>query len=313
MGRLTADILRKRTAQVWIAVGVSLICAVLAFGFAGPYLGNLPATAIVFAGLLYLISHSLRAFRLALVSIDILGISGRSTALMHFATAPVGLFLPFKLGELLRLHQLWRLSGTGTYAVVTLLIDRMYDSLFLVPFLLVLLTLGNAPTALILLTLLAATIPLVVVVLGPKLLTEAQRYVVVHHNNPRTLALLPRINALRIVVVRATAVARRRALEISLLSFLIWLTEFLVCFVLISAFNAELQSMTVQAMNLLGERLVAPWWDLTPGSLEMQALVLSAMTLVLPWPLMFFLYLRRQKGEPRRMPADWQPTSRLVS
>ena len=175
------------------AIAIGLASAAYVLTLTWSRLAQLPAATIWLAALIYLASHVLRALRFALLSMDMLGISGRTAALMHFATAPFALVLPFKSGELLRLHQLWQLGGTAIYAVIVLLIDRMYDSLFLIPILLILLMQSSAPPVLTLLTILAAFIPLVVVVIGPKLLSEVQRYVLVHHNNPRVLPMSPAI------------------------------------------------------------------------------------------------------------------------
>lgn len=287
------------------AITIGLASAVYVLTLTWTKLIQLPTATIWVAALIYLTSHVLRALRLALLSMDMLGISGRTAALMHFATALFALVFPFKAGELLRLHQLWQLGGTAIYAVIVLLIDRMYDSLFLIPVLLILLMQSSAPPVLTLFTLLAAFVPLVVVVIGPKLLSEVQRYVLVHHNNPRTLDLLPQIDTVRVLVVRAASVARRRAPELSLLSLLIWLSELLFCLILVNGSAGWLVASAGQAVELLGTRLVAPWWDLGAQTLAGQALGLSILALLVPWPFLAYLYVRRQKGEPRRVPSDW--------
>ena len=292
-----------------MVVGIGLVAAVF---FLLPRLSELPVLAALLAGTIYLVSHMLRALRLAILSMDMLGISGRTAALMHFVTAPPALMLPFKTGELLRLHQLWRLSGTAIYAVIALLIDRMYDSLFLVPVLMALLFLGWAPPALTLLTLLAATLPLCILVLGPKLLTEIQRYVLVNHNNPRTLGVLRRIDMLRSHVSLAADVARHRAPELSLLSFLIWACEFLVCLILVNAFTQDLQAITARAMELLGARLVVPWWNTGAAPVVELAMTLAALALILPWPLMILFYMHRRKSEPRRVLATRRFETRMT-
>lgn len=292
------------------AIAIGLASAVYVLTLTWTRLAQLPTATIWLAALIYLTSHALRALRLALLSMDMLGISGRTAALMHFTTAPFTLVLPFKSGELLRLHQLWQLGGTAIYAVIVLLIDRMYDSLFLIPVLMILLMQGSAPPVLTLLTLLAAIIPLVVVVIGPKLLNEVQRYVLVHHNNPQTLSLLPQIDTVRILVVRAASVARHRAPELSLLSLLIWLSELLFCLILVNGPAGWLVTSAGQAVELLGTRLVAPWWDLGVQPLGSQALGLSNLALLVPWPFLAYMYLRRQKGEPRRVPSGWTANMR---
>ncbi|SLN11066.1 hypothetical protein ROJ8625_00241 [Roseivivax jejudonensis] len=295
----------KRAASYTLGAAVAAAFSAVAVILLLPLVSDLTMIGALVAGGIYLASHVLRACRLMLLATDILGLSGRSAALMHFATAPLALILPFKTGELFRLYELWRLSGTAVYALIALLIDRMYDSLFLVPVLLVLLSQGGAPTTLTLLTLLIAALPLTIVVIGPKLLTELQRYILVNHNSRRTLSLLQQIDALRVIVARASDVALRRAPELSLLSFLIWLSEFLVCLILVNA-------VAGQALELLGARLVAPWWDLGVDPVAGPALALVTIALLLPWPLMVFLYLKRRRNEPRRVPAAGRAELRVI-
>jgi hypothetical protein len=269
-------------------------------------LGDLPVFVAILAGLIYLVGHVLRAFRLAVLSMDMLGTSARTVALMHFATAPLALPLPYKSGELWRLHQLWRLSGTALYALVILLIDRMYDSLFLLPVVLILTVQGNAASALVLLTLLAAVVPMVVLLVGPQLLTQAQRHVLVNHNNPKALDVLRHIDALRALVARVSLVARNRAAELCLLSFLIWLCELIVCLLLVNAVADGARATFGRAFDLLGVRLVAPWWNLGADPLAGPAVALATIALLLPWPIVVYFYLGRRRSEPRRMPTIWR-------
>ena len=287
-----------------IIVGLCAIFAAVLVAFLVWFLGSLPVMAAVAAGLVYLLSHVLRAFRVAVLSIDLLGISGRTASLMHLVTAPPALVMPFKSGELLRWHQLRRLSGSAVYAVIVLLIDRMFDSIFLVPILLLLLFQTGAPPALTLLTLLAAIVPLVVLVVGPRLLAEVQRYIVVNHNHARALDVLRQVDALRMVVVRAALVARRRAPELSVLSFLIWLCELVFCVILVLGFLGATTGLGGSAVELMGIRLMVPIWSVEAGTLAGTAIAMSCISLLLPWPLIILFYLRRRRYEPSRVPTD---------
>lgn len=309
---MTPDTIRQPARTEPIIIGLSAVLAAISIVFLARFIGNLPVMAAVAAGVVYLLSHVLRAFRVAVLSMDLLGISGRTASLMHLVTAPVALVLPFKSGELIRWHQLWRLSGSAVYAVIVLLIDRMFDSIFLVPILVLLLFHFSAPPALTLLTLLAAVVPLVVLVIGPRLLAEVQRYVVVNHNNTRALSVLGQIDALRLIVARAALVARRRALELSILSFLIWLCELAVCVIIVYGIAGASAGLGGNALELMGVRLVAPIWSLEAGSLAGIAIAISGIALLLPWPLMILFYLRRRKSEPSRVPADWHPETGVV-
>lgn len=295
-----------------VIVGLSALVAVGSVASLGRFFGDLPLLATIAACLVYLFSHVLRAMRLGLLSIDLLGVSGRTASLMHLATAPLTLVLPFKSGELLRWHQLWQLSGSAIYALIVLLIDRMFDSLFLVPMLCLLVMMETAPPALVVLTLFVAIVPLVVLVVGPKLLTETQRYVVINHNNPGTLLVLRKVDALRLLVVRAALVARNRAPELGVLSFLIWLCEFAACLIIIVALHGASAGIGGSALELLGIRLVAPVWGLEAGTAAGAAIATSSIALLLPWPVLVMLYLRRRKHEPRRAPAGWSSENGLA-
>lgn len=278
---------------------VSMVVAGATIITLAPYAAPTPVLAAIGAGLIYIFSHVLRAARLAVLSMSMLGLSGRTAALMHFATAPVSLVLPFKLGEIVRLYELWKMSGTAVYAIIVLLIDRMYDSLFLVPVLVFLVMQGNASPLLVAFSLLAAVVPLTVVVIGPKLLTEVQRYVVASHTNPRTIDVLRQIDSARLLVIRAADVSRRRAPELCVISLLIWLCELAVCLILVNVFSS-LATATDSALDLLGGRLVASWWTIGADTLVQPALAITTIAILLPWPLALALYLVRRRKEPRR-------------
>lgn len=264
---------------------------------------DIPMLSALLAGLIYVTSHVLRAIRLAFLSIDLFGISGRTVVAMHLATAPVSLMLPFKLGELLRLHELWRLSGTLVYSIVGLLIDRMYDSIFLVPLAIFLLARDSASPVFVGLTLLAAVLPLMVMVIGSRLLNDAQRYLVINHNNRRVLDALPAVNAARILVGRAAGVAWRRAPELCVISLMIWLCELLFCLVLVNASLAQHGATTVSTFDLLGDRLVSSWWTVGSDSLLQSALIIGTVSILLLWPFAITAYLFRRNHEPRRTSA----------
>lgn len=275
-----------RTAFV-LGVAVFALIAVVALL---PLARSIPLQSALLAGALYVLSHLLRAFRLALLSVDMLGVSGRTTVLMHLSTAPLSLALPLKIGELTRLYELWRLSGTFVYSVVVLLVDRMYDSLFLVPLMAVLLLNGGAAPALIVLTCVAAFVPLAVIVVGPRLMTEVQRYVVAHHNDRMTLDALRVIDTVRRIVIHAAGVARQQAPTLAVLSALIWLLEILVCMILIGA----VAGATGGPFDLLGARLTSAWWTAGADHVIEAVVALTLIATLLPWPLAAALYVRRR-------------------
>lgn len=285
-------------------VALSALVAAGLLAFFLPFLADLPLPWAVAAVAVYLLGHVLRGVRLAILSIDLLGLSGRTAALMHLVTAPMALAMPLKSGEILRWHQLWRLGGSAVYAVIVLLIERMFDALFLVPILVLLLARDSAPGALTVLTLLAATVPPIVLGLGPKLLTETQRYMVVNHDSPGALPLLRHVDALRLLVARAARVTRSRAPELSLLSCLIWLCEIAVCVILVAAISGPGPGLAERALDLMGLRLVAPVWDVGASALAGAAIAAGFVALLLPWPVLVLAYLLRlRRAEPGRVSA----------
>lgn len=282
---------------------VTLAFAAIAIVVLLPVLTGVPFGTGVLAGILFLLSHMMRALRLAVLSVDILGISGRTAILAHFATAPIALALPFKTGELLRLYELSRLGGSLFYAAIVLIVDRMYDALFLVPLVGLLIWQGTVAPALVILTALAAFVPLVVITFGPRILTEAQRYVVATHNGRGVLQTLKSINAVRQLVLRAARVSRQQAAILALLSALVWLLEFAVCALLVSA----LAQAQFDPFVLLGDRLTSDWWSAAEEPVVMTTIILTVIAMLATWPLVTAFYaVRRAKALSKRVRKfDW--------
>lgn len=282
--------LRRIMLAVYLVVYI--VAVVLIFSVVvvvSPWLG-------LAAAALYLISHILRALRLAALSVELLGTSARSTVALHFATAPFALLLPFKSGELVRFYALWRMSGTAIYAFVVLLIDRMFDSLFLFPIVVILTLQGGAPPLLAILTLLMATVPLIVIVIGPRLLTEVQHYIVASHNADYAADVLRQVDILRRLVGKAAMVSRKQAPQLSVVSFVIWLCEFLVCAILMIGAAAMLDG----TLALLGNRLISSWGTVDIGTLSGIALMITLLAQMLLWPWMAMVFLSRAANEPKR-------------
>lgn len=293
----------RPSAQLIAVFVVTALLAVVVIVLLRPLVDGVSLAAALIAGVLYLMSHILRAVRIAFISVDLFGVSGRTGALMHLATAPIALALPFKTGELLRLHELWKLGGTFLYAIVALLIDRMYDSIFLIPLAILLLLGGSAPPTFVFLTLLAAIVPLTMIVIGPRLLSDVQRYMVSNHANPRVLDILRQVDAMRVLVLRAANVAFKRAPELSVISLLIWLCELAFCLILIADFRVSMTSAAQDALDLLGTRLVSSWWTTSTDPLLQPAMAIAMIAVLVFWPVAATWYLARRNHEPRRASA----------
>lgn len=293
---LTVDLRQENVSAAWRPLAIGTVILILAGLFIlRPALTGVPLVSAGLAGLLYLSAHILRAIRLAMLSVEMIGVTARTAVALHFVSAPVSLFMPFKLGELIRLWGLWRVSGKNAFAIVVLLIDRMYDSLFLLPLLAAMFALAlPIPLSLVVLTVLAGALPLAVIVLGPKTLESVQRYVLANHNYARVDDVLRQIDSARRIVSDAASVTKKQALELSVISLLIWLSEFLFCLLLARGF--------LSALELLGGRLVTSWWS-TSGADPILGTALSIMTLMLlaPWPMMCVILLSRWKTDLQRI------------
>jgi len=301
--REARSLTRARWLIVWTAVAAFAAGALL---LAPRTLQAADARVALAAGAIYLAAHGLRAVRLAVLAGPLLGITARTAGLLHLVTAPLALLAPLKLGELFRLQQLAVTSGQLANSVLVLLLDRMFDALFLVP-IMVALAVAHAPgeiePATLWLTATAAVLPLVAVVLGPGLLAALQDYVVIHHLDPRALRLLPVLDALRRVTEAGALTARRQGLQLALLSVLIWGAELAATW-LLARFVA---GSTRDAGLLLTDRLV-DLWGFLGGSGQDPALAASAaislLALLLIWPIALLHYFRRVDFEPRRRRAS---------
>ena len=111
----------------------------------GPALASidLPLYQLLLAGGFYLLSHFMRAVRLAIISAAVLGLSFRTAALLHFFIAPWSFIMPFKLDELLRLVSLAKLSDNMVGSGIVIVIDRILDALIFIVVLGVLLSLSE--------------------------------------------------------------------------------------------------------------------------------------------------------------------------
>lgn len=299
-----------RGAAVGRGLAFAVAAAALAAGIAllsPAVLREAPVWVSLAAGALYLLAHGLRALRLAMLAVPLLGVSGRSAALLHLATAPVTLLLPLKLGELVRLHQLAVMSRQVANAVVVLVLDRMFDALLLIPIIILLAMTEPAfevGAPVLVLTAAAAILSTIMVVLGPGVLGSLQRYIVIHHGNPRMLRRLPALDRLRRVTAEGAMVVRAQAAQLGLLSALIWTSELAAAW-LFARFGASADGRSAGA--LLMDRLADASAALGLAGTD-PALAASAgsglLALLAIWPVALLLYFRRMGSEPRRRPPS---------
>ena len=254
---------------------------------------------LVSAGI-YVLSHFVRAIRLAMLAGPLLGVSGRTAIALHFATAPVALVLPFKLGELVRLQQLAVVGKSFPSAVVLVLLDRMFDAIFLVPIVLWVAAATawhSVGTVVLLLTMASAIVPLIAVVLGPGMFGAVQDYIVLHHWNPRALRWLPTINALRQTLERGRDAIRGQWSQLALLSMVVWLSELIfVSLFMTGELIAELPSALLEKLNVVWVDFGSQVTGNAPGLVSLVGL----LTLLTAWPMTLASYARRRPTEPLR-------------
>lgn len=303
-GRKALAPLSRRLRPYAVALAIAaLVAGVVLVGRAA--VAVLSPLEIATVAVLFLAAHALRAVRLAIVAGLLLGVSARTAALLHFATAPAVLLVPLKLGEALRLHQLWVASGRLAEAAITVVVDRVMDAIMLL-LLVTWLAFSASGLAgvgtLIMLTGAAVAIAAVVLLLGPPTLRSLQAYVIVHHRRGLALRGLKWIDLGRRVTERGGFVLRRQGAPLLLLSAAIWTLELTAAgLVAVHTLEPGLQ----EAARFLLTR-VTEEWRLAIGANVDPALAASAATgllvLLAAWPLALSEYMRRLKGEPLRRP-----------
>ena len=256
------------------------------------------------AGFLYFVSHVLRAVRLAVIAMPMLGISFRTTCMLHFFVAPWSLFMPFKFDELIRLNELRRTGHSWSRSIITLLIDRSMDGVVLCGLSLLLLASGR-PIAQGLIALLSAgllTIAVVFFVL-PVMLEALQRYIFMHHYRQSAVQFLKTVNNTRGLLVISKRAIGGAAPFLVLTTLGIWALEFAAIFSLVGLIDVSTSS-PLDLVELTLQRADSSWRILLlgmPGSSTVHLLTVTFYgVLMLAWPWSMLVYRARQGVEPLR-------------
>ena len=247
---------------------------------------------------LYLIAHCLRGVRLALLAASACDVSVRTTFLLHLFTAPTALILPFKLGEVFRLQQLMMITGKPVGALVVLLLDRALDAVVLLPAFLYIIATDEARVSGGALGL-VALLSLVLICAGatflaaPEALRAIQRYIFLRHARPRARRVLGWLSAIHAVLDRSVRSMRTNFAVLIALSLAIWSFEVAATFMLVGMEPA--QSVVSATLTAL-ERAMFDWPAAVGSTSSSSTVVFSTlgfMALLLPWPLVAALYVRR--------------------
>ena len=263
------------------------------------------ATGWVIAGALYLASHGMRATRLAIIAMPILGTSFRTGVLIHLFVAPWSLLLPFKLDEAIRVGELSRAGRSLPRALMVALIDRSMDGVVLIALSWPLLERGHDTiggfTGFVGLGLTFITLGFFLL---PLLLEMVQRHLFSFHYRDRAYRVLRAVSELRslLAVGRATIGSVFPFLAISTLA--IWALELGAALSLLDAMG-DLPGSGLAAVSLMLHRADASWRIVSLGrrpDLLQSALTLAFLyALLVPWPVVAWFYRRRLSSEPRRM------------
>lgn len=244
----------------------------------------------------YALSHLLRALRLTLVAASILPLRVRVLFLLHFHTAAVSLALPFKLGELYRLHELAVLSGDWGRAVMAVVVERAFDAIILLACVALVLTGPTLPADLriigVVLTL-ALGVAVLIFFADPQL-AALHGYIFTHHISPQARLALMAICSFRQAIAMARRCVQGNFLLLLLLSAAIWACEAVTLVAVVPALGREAGSFIIDNVTLAltsqGTLLQQPY-----------GLVVAGL-LVLFWPVATLFYLHYLE-HPRRMDA----------
>jgi len=253
---------------------------------------------------LYVTAHGFRAVRLATIAGPLLGLSGRSSCLLHIVTVPGAMALPFKLGELVRLHQLFVLARNFPASLTVILIERFLDGLMLLVFLIIFQNTSTADASsmfwLFLLTVTAVLLTTTILVLGSQALTAVQRYIITHHRKTASVKQLSKIDNLRDMTSQATDLLKAQGLLLVVMSAFIWLFELAAFAFLVTALSdmAFFDSGGLLIARLLGGAVAQSGSTGAEIQSLSQVLIMGAMLAV--WVPAVYFYLRRMGHEPIR-------------
>ena len=245
-------------------------------------------TAFILALLCYGLSHLIRALRLVVIAASILPLRVRVLFLLHFHTAAVSLAVPFKLGELYRLHELGRLSGDWGRAELAMVVERAFDAGVLILLCGALLGSGIGLPITLRMTLLvltaALTVAMFIFFIADPTLAAVQRYIFTHHISPQARLLLMATASFRQGITVARQCIRGQFPLLVLLSAGIWICEALTLAIL-------LQPLGTQANDSFMAHIVISLSS--PGAFAEQPYTMAVVFLLFAvWPIATLFYLR---------------------
>lgn len=230
--------------------------------------------------LLYGCSHVLRMVRLTLLTLDV---RHKVFPLIsaHTLTVFPSSFIPFKLGEILRLAAFFHVYDSRRKALAIWLVERFGDILVISIFILglYLLKISVPPTmrTVFIIFILASSIGLLTLFAISKVFVYLNRHLVLTSLTPRSLILLRASHAIRCLEIAILKSVEGRLSGVLLLSVLIWFFEIL-------ALTISMEKLSLGDLNfaeLFASGLLANLNSGVPNAFGIyQSLALVALTLI---------------------------------
>lgn len=190
--------IKHRERLVTDAAFTVLISGFIVAGLIGFFGSPAIDGTIVLSAFVYLLAHVMRAIRLAVVTVAVLGLRFRTGLSVHFVAAPWSLVLPFKLDEAIRFGALVGLSGSPFRSATALLLDRSSDGLILLILGIAAMAAGQeiSPVAIAAIFITLASVAVAFGVL-PRLVETLQRYILLRHSGSGVVSVLRIIDRVR--------------------------------------------------------------------------------------------------------------------
>lgn len=246
----------------------------------------------------YLVSHLLRAIRVAVIGVYIHKTSFRTLALLNLSVAPWSMIAPFKLDELIRLNELRTVNGSLSKALMTIVIDRSMDGPMFVAFAAILAFNGMSDIALFAglfgIAMIAVTIGFFAI---SDVLHFIQNYIFLHHYKPRALHSLQIVDQLRQLASLGRATIKSTAPILFFCTLGIWFFEIGSVALMLSAFNPADGSLS-DALSTTLVRANSGWRALWLGDQQgFTAALISRLFfagLLVIWPFTIWFYCKRR-------------------
>ena len=250
-----------RGAEVWLlriawaALVVVALLAVLApglFGLSSVLDGGIGRLLGCIA--LYGLSHAARFARLALL-VHHPGISVRRVLQVHLLTTGLGVLLPFKLSEIVRVREVGVITGSLRTGLLAVWLERTFD--FCILLVLVLVTAVGIPDSLGTLTPLLALmttfviVTVVLIAVVPENLRGLMLHLVRRPYGERSVTALRWMRAALSMLHEAPSLVRNRLPTLALLSVIVWAAEVAVISIALPGIDLRLSELSTAMLALL--------------------------------------------------------------